>query len=45
MRITSVARERVGRTFSIRLGPLIVSQILVASAMASSWVREAYFAK
>ena len=41
LRSTSVARERVGWTFCLRFGPLISSQIRVASEIASSWESEA----
>src|SRR4029079_10605796 len=45
LRSTSVARERVGSTLASRLGPLISSQIRLASATACSWESEAYCAK
>ena len=41
LRSTSVARDRVGWTFCFRLGPLISSQMRLASATASSWESEA----
>ena len=41
LRSTSVARERVGFTFCSRLGPLISSQMRLASATASSCESEA----
>ena len=45
MRSTRVARERVGRMFCDRFGPLMVSQIRVASWIASSWDSAAYLEK